>query len=232
MKKLLFVAVVTSAALLSGCNFVVPMERFRTVQQAYDEQVARNEELQRELQTLQEQYAELEGNITQGDAQTAVDPYDEKILSSLFMRPDLIPVGGEAMRYFTDLCRVLGERYAYAYAEDGRNTADMILSYTLREDATYGWTLELYNSGAGWQVAEQTDREQTQSAATAPEEPDASVTSSQSQAASSQEQPAAPEASSSSAASSAPAAPKPAVAKPIPNEAQQQKFREIASLVS
>ncbi|MCI9668430.1 MAG: hypothetical protein HFG19_01985 [Oscillospiraceae bacterium] len=227
MKNLFFVISICLLLSASGCNFLVPAEKYEALQTENNSLTSQIQELQTQIGQLQAQNTALEEKITERREQETVDPFDEKILGSLFLRPDLIPTGGENMRYYTDVCRVLTEQYVYAYAEDGRNAADMILGYERQDENTITWTLAAYNIGDGWQASEgEADPENPIApppetpAVSAPSEPDTEDPDSQ--------EPAEP----SGTVQDPPAASRPSgLNVPVPNEAQQQKFREIASLI-
>lgn len=221
MKKSLFVVLVGCMALFAGCNLVVPTSKYETLETENADQLVRLEQLEIQVNDLQEQNTILEEKLSERRQQEVIDPFDEKILGSLFLRPDLIPVGDENMRYYTDLCRVLGEKYVYAYAEDGRNTADMILSYDIQEDGAYDWKMEAFDVGKGWEVP---GGAETDTAGIVPPPEAGTVqppTESQSPA---------PE-NASSVPEKTQSTHTPGLNVPVPNEAQQQKFREIASLI-
>ena len=90
-------------------------------------------------------------------AATARSRREERLLDDLMDHPELIPVSGTlggTYRYYRDQCGLLGDRYAYAYAEDGHSMVDLLLSY--REDGErVEWTLELFDAGGGWQPPEE-----------------------------------------------------------------------------
>ncbi len=84
---------------------------------------------------------------------------DEQEASNLFhdleKNPQLIPISAElggTMRYYQDTFALFGERYAYAYAEDGHNAVEMLLQYEKYSDGAVAWTLCAYNAGGGWQT--------------------------------------------------------------------------------
>lgn len=222
MKNLSFVILTCLLLSASGCNFLVPTERYEALQTENSSLTSQIQELQAQIGQLQAQNTALEEKITERREQETVDPFDEKILGSLFLRPDLIPAGGENMRYYTDVCRVLTEQYVYAYAEDGRNAADMILGYERQDENTIVWTLAAYNIGDGWMASS------TESSSDSPIVPPS-------------ETPSVPEPSGSGTEDTdepVENTPEPPAESrhsglnvPVPNEAQQQKFREIASLV-
>lgn len=243
MKKILLVPLLSIPIFLGSCNLVVPTPKYEALQ-------AENAALQSQMEQLNQQVGELEAQntalqekITERRENEVTDPFDEKVLGSLFLRPDLIPVGGESMRYYTDLCRVLGEQYVYAYAEDGRNTADMILSYAPRTDGGYDWTLETYDSGHGWQIPAGVGATDTTGTVPAPlerpEEPSGDASVPQVKDPDGDESKAEEPGGTASGPADAPAPPPkqgnassvPGLNVPVPNEAQQQKFRDIASLV-
>lgn len=222
MKNLSFVILICLFLSASGCNFLVPTERYEALQTENSSLTSQIQDLQAQIGQLQAQNTALEEKITERREQETVDPFDEKILGSLFLRPDLIPTGGENMRYYTDVCRVLTEQYVYAYAEDGRNAADMILGYERQDENTIVWTLAAYNIGDGWMASSM------ESSSDSPIVPPS-------------ETPSVPEPSGSGTedtdepVENTPEPPAesrhPGLNVPVPNEAQQQKFREIASLV-
>lgn len=222
MKNLSFVILICLFLSASGCNFLVPTERYEALQTENSSLTSQIQDLQAQIGQLQAQNTALEEKITERREQETVDPFDEKILGSLFLRPDLIPTGGENMRYYTDVCRVLTEQYVYAYAEDGRNAADMILGYERQDENTIVWTLAAYNIGDGWMASSM------ESSSDSPIVPPS-------------ETPSVPEPSGSDTEDTdepVENTPEPPAESrhsglnvPVPNEAQQQKFREIASLV-
>lgn len=222
MKNLSFVILICLFLSASGCNFLVPTERYEALQTENSSLTSQIQDLQAQIGQLQAQNTALEEKITERREQETVDPFDEKILGSLFLRPDLIPTGGENMRYYTDVCRVLTEQYVYAYAEDGRNAADMILGYERQDENTIVWTLAAYNIGDGWMASS------AESSSDSPIVPPS-------------ETPSVPEPSGSDTEDTdepVENTPEPPAESrhsglnvPVPNEAQQQKFREIASLV-
>lgn len=222
MKNLSFVILICLFLSASGCNFLVPTERYEALQTENSSLTSQIQDLQAQIGQLQAQNTALEEKITERREQETVDPFDEKILGSLFLRPDLIPTGGENMRYYTDVCRVLTEQYVYAYAEDGRNAADMILGYERQDENTIVWTLAAYNIGDGWMASSM------ESSSDSPIVPPS-------------ETPSVPEPSGSGTEDTdepVENTPEPPAESrhsglnvPVPNEAQQQKFREIASLV-
>lgn len=239
MKKILFVPLLAIPVFLASCNLVVPTPKYEALQ-------AENAALQSQVEQLNQQAGELgaqntalQEKITERRENEITDPFDEKVLGSLFLRPDLIPVGGESMRYYTDLCRVLGEQYVYAYAEDGRNTADMILSYAPRADGGYDWTLETYDTGRGWQIAAGSGAMDTTGTIPAPPESAQEPSAPQVADPDGEEAEADNPEDTGPAPSAAPAPPQkpgsassvPGLNMPVPNEAQQQKFRDIASLI-
>lgn len=240
MKKILLVGILVTAMTLPGCNLVVPREQYETLQEENGGLLEQIEQLNGQVQELEAQNTALEEKLAERREQGVTDPFDEKVLGSLFLRPDLIPVGGEDMRYYTGQCRVLGEQYVYAYAENGREAADMILSYQLQDDGAYEWALEAYDGGGGWEIPARSGETDTTGTVPAPVEPpaeqeagsDASSSSASETGSSSEDgREAASSPASSSAAEQQGASSAPAVGVPVPNEAQQQKFREIASLL-
>ena len=228
MKNLFFVISLSLLLSASGCNFLVPTEKYEALQTENNSLSSQIQELQTQIGQLQAQNTALEEKITERREQETVDPFDEKILGSLFLRPDLIPTGGENMRYYTDVCRVLTEQYVYAYAEDGRNAADMILGYERQDENTIVWTLAAYDIGDGWQ-ASPTEADPGSTIVPPSESPSVPEPSSAgTEDTSSSQAPAEP----SETVQNPPAeSPSSGLNVPVPNEAQQQKFREIASLV-
>lgn len=228
MKNLFFVISLSLLLSASGCNFLVPTEKYEALQTENNSLSSQIQELQTQIGQLQAQNTALEEKITERREQETVDPFDEKILGSLFLRPDLIPTGGENMRYYTDVCRVLTEQYVYAYAEDGRNAADMILGYERQDENTIVWTLAAYDIGDGWQ-ASPTETDPGSTIVPPSESPSVPEPSSAGTEDTSSSQ--APEEPSETVQNPPAESPSSGLNVPVPNEAQQQKFREIASLV-
>lgn len=228
MKNLFFVISLSLLLSASGCNFLVPTEKYEALQTENNSLSSQIQELQTQIGQLQAQNTALEEKITERREQETVDPFDEKILGSLFLRPDLIPTGGENMRYYTDVCRVLTEQYVYAYAEDGRNAADMILGYERQDENTIVWTLAAYDIGDGWQ-ASPTEADPGSTIVPPSESPSVPEPSSAGTEDTSSSQ--APEEPSETVQNPPAESPSSGLNVPVPNEAQQQKFREIASLV-
>lgn len=223
MRKILSVLILTVIFTASGCNFVVPAQKYEALQAERDSLQEQAGRVESAVAKLEAEKKALEESLAERREDEPTDPFDEKILGSLFLRPDLIPVGGESMRYYTDLCRVLGERYVYAYAEDGRSTADMILSYETGEDDAYVWALEAYDDGHGWRVPAGNAAMDATGTVPAPVETPAEPAGPPEESVPPPEEPG----QTPPASSSAPSAP----GVPVPNEAQQQKFRDIASLI-
>ena len=108
---------------------------------------------------LEQQVAALESENASLKAQnlaTATEEEKEALREDLISRTDLIPVEavlGGTMRYYPDEIVLFGENYAYAYAEDGHVSVEMIFSYIQTDDGAVDWQLELYNTGNGWEAA-------------------------------------------------------------------------------
>lgn len=228
MKNLFFVISLSLLLSASGCNFLVPTEKYEALQTENNSLSSQIQELQTQIGQLQAQNTALEEKITERREQETVDPFDEKILGSLFLRPDLIPTGGENMRYYTDVCRVLTEQYVYAYAEDGRNAADMILGYERQDENTIVWTLAAYDIGDGWQAS---PTEADPGSTIVPPSESSSVPEPSSAGTEDTSSSQAPEEPSETVQNPPAESPSSGLNVPVPNEAQQQKFREIASLV-
>lgn len=228
MKNLFFVISLSLLLSASGCNFLVPTEKYEALQTENNSLSSQIQELQTQIGQLQAQNTALEEKIAERREQETVDPFDEKILGSLFLRPDLIPTGGENMRYYTDVCRVLTEQYVYAYAEDGRNAADMILGYERQDENTIVWTLAAYDIGDGWQAS---PTEADPGSTIVPPSESSSVPKPSSSGAEDASSSQAPEEPSETVQNPPAESPSSGLNVPVPNEAQQQKFREIASLV-
>lgn len=93
---------------------------------------------------------------TAKSAPASDDPAITALLDDLAQQTTLIPVQpqlGGTMRIFADLSRLLGDRYAYAYAEDGHVAVDMIFRYRQNEDASVNWQLTMFDAGNGWEAA-------------------------------------------------------------------------------
>lgn len=228
MKNLFFVISLSLLLSASGCNFLVPTEKYEALQTENNSLSSQIQELQTQIGQLQAQNTALEEKITERREQETVDPFDEKILGSLFLRPDLIPTGGENMRYYTDVCRVLTEQYVYAYAEDGRNAADMILGYERQDENTIVWTLAAYDIGDGWRAS---PTEADPGSTIVPPSESPSVPEPSSAGTEDTSSSPAPEEPSETVQNPPAESPSSGLNVPVPNEAQQQKFREIASLV-
>lgn len=230
MRKVLIVFLLAAVMTAGGCSLAVPTQKYEALQTERDSLQEQVTQLQSQVSQLEADKKALEESLAERRENEPTDPFDEKILGSMFLRPDLIPVGGESMRYYTDLCRVLGERYVYAYAEDGRSTADMILSYEMGEDGAYVWALEAYDDGHGWRVPAGDGGMDAAGAIPEPvetPEPASSAPSEESQAGEEDSTPPTPP----TAQTTPPASSSTAPGTPVPNEAQQQKFRDIASLI-
>ena len=90
MKNLFFVISICLLLSASGCNFLVPTEKYEALQTENNSLTSQIQELQTQIGQLQAQNTALEEKITERREQETVDPFDEKILGSLFLRPDLI----------------------------------------------------------------------------------------------------------------------------------------------
>lgn len=216
--RLLFICVAALSLLLTGCDKFVPAKELDALQQENSALSTQNLELRTQLKELQSAVDELKS--VERDAQEDADPFDARILESLLKRKDLIPVGGEDIAFFPELCYVLGERYVYAYAEDGRASADMIFSYKQESDGGFAWRLELYNIGNEWLIVDPETglpklQEPVDTEAQGPQ----------------QQEGAAPPPVAVGGILPSTAGVSPIAAIAVPTEAQQAKFREIAELI-
>lgn len=154
MKKILIVLFFVFLSIsATSCDFKYPKSEFENLEQEIVDLEDRNMALRAQIRELNQQ---IETQKLDQESTTVMaeedDPFDAQVLTDLLTRTDLIPISddGQKMEFVPELCKVLGERYAYAYAQAERASADMIFAYDRKSDGTFSWTLELCNRGAGW----------------------------------------------------------------------------------
>lgn len=119
------------------------------------------EQLEQRITALETENAALKGELellredadASSSMQQETDARRQLVLDDLPNQTALIPIPAElggTFRFYTDLSRVLNEKYVYAYAEDGHNAVDMLLQYSVNPDDTILWSLIAYDIGGGW----------------------------------------------------------------------------------